>query len=178
MFYRTLLCAIVTCVCMSFDLATAVAQSPPEPSADDKKLEALLDETGVLYRKRYLEEQQRWEYNAAMDSGSETSVIKIYLKPWRTRRDGSTIYTIYCWSVVAEIPKDQPVPPEVVKFIAAVNDALGTGNCSIIGNNVFANVGVVMQDLSASAFGLYLADLHDNRVQLKKEVEKLLNAQQ
>ena len=138
----------------------------------------MLDGTSVLYRKKFSEESQRWEYSAALEGNGETSLVRIYLKNWGTRGDGSKVFVVYCWTTVAELPKGQPMPPEIVKMIASANEVLYTGNYSIVENGVFANLGVMMQDLTSPAMGLYLADLHSNRMMVKKEIDKLLNGRQ
>ncbi len=177
MYFRMLLCALLSCVCLSLDVAAVVAQSPPETTVDEKKLEALLDEVGVLYRKRFSEEGQFWEYAVAIEGGDQASMVKINLKQWGTRGDGTKVYTVYGWTVVTELATDQPIPPEVIKYVASTNDKLMIGNYSIGGNKVYANMGVIMQDLTASSLGMYLMNLHANCVTAKKEIDALANVQ-
>ncbi|MFO0915087.1 MAG: hypothetical protein U0795_19155 [Pirellulales bacterium] len=150
------------------------AQNPPEPSADNKKLESVLDEGKFFYRKSYNEPAQRWEYNIAWEQSGETSMINIYLRNWGSRGDGSKINVVYLWATVAEAPKGETLSPELIKLVASSNDNVYTGNFSTSGNAIVANSGFFLTGLSKEMLELSVMDLHANRVAMKKEAEKIV----
>lgn len=151
----------------------AQAADPPEPSADHKKLESILDEGKFFYRKSYNEQAQRWEYTIAWEQSGETSMINIYLRHWGTRGDGTKIQVVYLWSTVAEAPKDETLSPELIKLVASGNDNVYTGNFSTSGNSIMANSGFFVTGLTRDTLELTIMDLHANRIAMKKEVARI-----
>ncbi len=149
----------------------ALAQQPAPPqSEDDQKLEALLSEADLFYKKSYFEGGQRWEYKIAWSEDGETSMLVLYLRSIGTRSDGSKIWVVYAWTQAMGLSQGEQLSPTVIKTVAALNDNLTTGNYSATANGAFANTGMVFEGLSAKALRLMLWDLHYNRVFLKKKL--------
>jgi hypothetical protein len=152
----------------------SVLAQAPEQSAEDKQLEALLTGAELFYKKQYNENSQRWDYQVAWSDKGDTSMMSLYLRQLGTRGDGSKIMVVYAWTQVGGVAQGEDLPPGAIKAVAAFNDTLYTGNVSAAGNGVYANVGIVMTDLSADALWTYLWDMHDNRMNLKKELDPIL----
>lgn len=165
-------CALALAACAAAQ--PSVFAQAPEQSAEDKQLEALLTGAELFYKKQYNENAQRWDYQVAWSDKGDTSMMAIYVRTLGTRGDGSKITVAYAWTQVGGVAQGEELPPGVIKAVAAFNDGLYTGNVSAAGNGVYANVGIVMTDLSADALWTYLWDLHDNRMRMKKEVDQIL----
>jgi hypothetical protein len=155
-------------------LTPASAQAPAAQSTEDQQLEALLSGADLFYKKGFNDGQQRWEYKVAWEQGGETSLITLYIRQWGTAKDGSKITVAYAYSPITAAPEGQELPPAVIKAIVAYNDNLLTGNISAVETAVFANNGMFMKDLTPGALSLYLYELHDVRVNVKKELDKLM----
>jgi hypothetical protein len=170
---RTVISAFCGFVLASAFAMPALAEDPPEPSADNKQLESILDEGKFFYRKSFNEQAQRWEYTIAWEQSGETSMVNIYLRNWGTRGDGTKIHVVYLWSSVTEVPKGETLSPELIKLVASANDNVYTGNFSTSGNSIMANSGFFLTGLSKEMLELTIMDMHANRIAMKKEVDKI-----
>ena len=150
----------------------AAQQDAPAQSKDDQRLEALLSEADLFYKKSYVEGSQRWEYKIAFAQDGDTTMMAIYLRSLGNYGNGDPINVVYAWTQVTGAPDGQ-LPPAVIKAIANLNDTLPLGNFSASKNGTFANMAIVMQDLTKDSLYLSLWQLHYNALFLKKELDGL-----
>jgi hypothetical protein len=171
---RTLCLVTLSAVVLLVGSTTFAQNAEPKVTETDQQVEGLLGKADLFYKKSYNEQAQRWEYKVAWSEKGETTLINIYLRSMGTRGDGSPIHIVYGWTQVFSAGQDQQLAPEVIKAVAAANDGLSSGNVSTAGNGVYANVGIVLQDLTPSVLSLYLWDLHHTRVGMRREIDRVL----
>lgn len=166
------LCSLVILAVLSVPAALP-AQNTPDPSPDEKKLEGLFEEGKYFYRKAYNEKNLRWEYAIVVESGGETAIINCYLMKWGTRPDSTPVNIVYFYTKTAEFSEAAPLSPEVIKYVASVNDAIMVGNVSANTNTIFVNAGTFIDDMSVSTLHRYISEIHSNRAAIKKEIDKI-----
>lgn len=148
-------------------------QNAPAQSADDQKLEALLSEADLFYKKSYRESSQRWEYKIAWTENGETTMMTIYLRSIGTYASGDPINVVYVWTQLSGLDEGQQHPPAIIKAVASLNDILPLGSVSAAKWGVFANASIVMKDITAGSLYQTLWQLHYNALFLKKELSGL-----
>lgn len=146
------------------------AESDPE-----SQLEAMLESEKLFYRKQPLEDSDKNLFIVMWDQNGEVSKLTLSLKSVGHLK-GETVFVVYGWTSVAEIPEDATMPTDAIIAAAAANDRVSTGNFSVVGNNVYANTGAVLVDLTSEALWFYLAELHSNRVLFRRELQPIFAA--
>ena len=154
---------------------TQKAAEATQQSAE-AKLEELLDKLELLYQKRKLQDGRKL-YVLLYERAGEMSKISIIAREAGTI-GGEKLYGFAAWSEVARVPEGQTLSPAVIKLVTAMTDTCVLGSYSTTPQHDLASSACtgLLDGLSSNALGLNLLYVHVNRLNLKKETDRILAA--
>jgi hypothetical protein len=163
---------------LAFSAATAQAQFAAEPamSPAEKKLADLLDKTSnVVAKKQFNEDAQRWEWITYYSIGDESTQMLVYLRPRLEFKDGTKLYAITAFAVVARMPSGQTFPDAVIKEVALFNANVFTGSVAADDSIVLVNTATYLDEATPQTLFLHFTDLHTYRSIMKEKVTAIVS---
>jgi len=142
-------------------------------AAAHAKVEALMDSMELFYKTRKTETGKK-VYTVLFESGGESTKITCGVGRLGTY-SGKPVYSLWAWANVAG--SDSAMPPAVIKLVATSSDSLAFGSYSTSKDfkRVFSNCTIVLNSSTTeSAIFMCMGWTHNNRVELKKQIDPIL----
>ena len=163
---------------LNVPISPVSAQNAPDPKlqAAEVKLEELLDKLELSYQRKKLPDGQK-QFVFLWESAGEASKIFVNITQVGTSNT-EPVFGFTAFSVVASLPEGQSLPAAVIKLVTATNDSrrIGYYSTSAQHNIAYSNCTGVLDELSSRALAYNFLYLHENRIALKKEVDRILAA--
>ena len=157
----------------------AVAQDDAASEDGAERLQSLLDEAGMFFKRQDLDDGTV-RFRIAVEGDGHTSVIVCYVNTWTWKRpDGSTLESVMAYTQVLPPPAEgAPYSRAVLAMLSERAEYIRTGNYSATDNGIYANSGFYLQGLDADLLASYLYALHYNRVNLINALAPVLESEE
>lgn len=165
--------------CLSFFATTdAFGQEKDEQQAVDaahSRLVATLDQTEDLFYKTVKNDNGSSSYTIMWEQDGEVSKIVLVLNKLGTYRN-EPVFGLLAFSIVAETEKS--FPPAVIKLVTVKTDSCGLGAFTMPESfdTVYVTATMPSDTLTPSQIWITCAYIHENRLELKKEIEQIVAA--
>ncbi len=165
--------------CLAFFLSTnCFAQQSDEQQAMEaanSRLVAALDQTEDLFYKTTKNDDGSTSYAIVWEQDGEMSKIVMLLNKLGTYR-GETVFGLLAFSIVADSEKS--FPPAVIKLVTVKTDSCGVGAFTMPESfdRVYVTATMPSDTLTPSQIWITCAYMHQNRLELKKEIEQIVAA--
>ena len=154
--------------------STALAQDEEAAgmAAAHAKLVSLMDSMDLFYKAKKTQTGNTI-YTVLFEAGGESTKVTCGVGRLGTY-GGKPVYSLWAWASVAG--GESAMPPAVIKLVATKSDGLAFGSYSTSKDftRVFSNCNIVLNDSTTkSAIFMCMGWTHNNRVELKKEIDAI-----
>jgi hypothetical protein len=170
--------ALLACCLTFFTTNVGFCEDQDEQKALEaahSRLVAALDQTEDLFYKTVKNDAGSTSYTIVWEQDGEISKIVMVLNKLGTYRN-APVYGLLAFSIVAETEKS--FPPAVIKLATVKTDSCGLGAFTMPESfdTVYVTATMPSDTLTASQIWITCAYIHENRLELKKEIEQIVAA--